>query len=98
MSPYWAAVRGDGGFTGLQKQLHPEVHSFLFRRFHLRRLDKLTVYDVSLHDRRHVPERLAKYVYTQGIRLWFLIALYVLTQEKKFSLEQGQIQKQNIDS
>lgn len=32
---YWAAGSGNCGFTHLQKQLHPEVHRLLLRRFHL---------------------------------------------------------------
>lgn len=54
---YWAAVCGDSGFTGLQKQLHPEVHSVLFRRFHLRWLGKLTVQDIRLHNGSHIPKK-----------------------------------------
>lgn len=36
VSSYWAAICGDGGFTGLQKQLHPEIHGVLFRGSHFR--------------------------------------------------------------
>lgn len=55
-SSYRAAFCGDGGFTGLQKQLHPEFHSVLFRRFHVRQFGKLTIQDVRLHNGCHKPE------------------------------------------
>lgn len=56
VSSYRAAFCGNGGFTGLQKQLHPEVHIILFRRFHARKFGKLTIHDVRLHNGCHKPE------------------------------------------
>lgn len=53
---YRAAFCGDSGFAGLQKQLHPEVHSILFRRLHVRQFGKLTIQDVRLHNGCHKPE------------------------------------------
>lgn len=57
VSSYWAAICGDGGFTGLQQQLHPEVCCVLFWRFHLGKFGKLTVENVRLHDGGDIPER-----------------------------------------
>lgn len=54
---YWAAVSGNSGLAGLQHQLHPEVHSLLFRQFHLRGLGELTIQDECLHDRAHIPQK-----------------------------------------
>lgn len=53
--PYRAAVCGDGGLAGLQKQFHPEVHGILFRRFYLWQFGELTVQNVRLHNGRHEP-------------------------------------------